>query len=82
MTRVEFILHYAALATLFLEEATRTTTDGRTLHQLTRTAAEPSRLEWLFNFRRFKERLSPWELEYLPTGTTKRGVALRAQPQL
>ena len=44
--------------------------DGRRLSEILRSSMQPARLEWMLNFRRFRQTLSLQEREHMAVGTT------------
>ena len=55
--RTQYVNYLAANVKLFPEEVDQTRADGRKLRHVLQAAAEPARIEFLFNFSRFVQTL-------------------------
>ena len=51
--RTQYVNYLAAIVKLFPDEVDQTCADGRKLRHVLQAAAEPARIEFLFNFSRF-----------------------------
>ena len=78
-SRVDFIEALAAIACIFREEVLRRgEKKGESIYEHLMHAAQPERLEWLFNNLRFRAGQTAGFLQLLPTGTTS-NEALHAE---
>ena len=80
-SRAEFVLLLAALVCLWADEVNKITMSRKPVYSCLVYASTPSRIEWLLNGTRYRNRCPPKTLELLSVGTTS-NEALHSEMRL